>query len=94
MNGDRIDRKRRNAFDHGEDLIFEIGLVMEGGSNERLGFNKVHGVDEVFAVEGDRERMDDRADLQASNVENSEFRPRRHLEGDHITVLDALFTQP
>lgn len=40
VNGDRIDRKRRNALDHGEDLIFEIGLVMEGGSNERLGFNK------------------------------------------------------
>ena len=67
---------------------------MEGGSNERLGFNKVHGVDEVFTVEGDRERMDDRADLQTSNVENCEFRPRRHLEGNHITVLDALLTQP
>ena len=40
-----------------EELIFKVGFVMEGWANESLRLNQVHGVDQVFTVEGNRKRM-------------------------------------
>ena len=40
-----------------EELIFKVGFVMEGWANESLRLNQVHGVDQVFTIEGNRKRM-------------------------------------
>ena len=65
--------KRGNAIDCGKNLVFEVGLVMEGGAHKCLAFHQIHGVDQVFIVEGDGKRMAYRSNLQAGDVEDAEF---------------------
>ncbi len=94
VNADGILRKGRNALGNGKDLVFEVGFVMEGGAHERLGFHQVHGVNQIFAIEGNGEWMANGANLQACHIQDAELCPRRALVGNHIAVLNALFVQP
>ena len=73
VNANSIFGKRGNAIDCGKNLVFEVGLVMEGGAHECLAFHQIHGVDQVFVVKSDGKRMAYRANFQAGNVEDAEF---------------------
>ena len=50
VNANSIFGKRGNAIDCGKNLVFEVGLVMEGGAHGCLAFHQIHGVDQVLVV--------------------------------------------
>ena len=94
VNTNSVIGKAVNFILNRKNLIFEVGLVMEGWADECLRFNKVHSVYQVFSVKGNGKRVTYCANFKAGHINDAEFRPGWKLEAYHIAVFDSDAFEP